>query len=53
METLDMDQLEQVVGGASAIELIDLAGRAMRASLLGSAYREPLVDAFSRPWRLR
>lgn len=49
METLDMDQLEQVVGGASAIELIDLAERVMRESPPGSAYREPVADASSRP----
>lgn len=48
METLDMDQLEQVVGGASAIELIDLAERVMRESLLLSAPREPLVDNSTR-----
>lgn len=43
MEVLDMNELQQVVGGVSAIELIDLGERVTRQALLGSIYREPLV----------
>jgi hypothetical protein len=45
MQRLDTQQLDQVVGGATAIELIDLCERFIREQQLWQGLREPFASA--------